>query len=89
MHQSLNAALGGTTTPKFHREFVLPGGAGFQPSEAVAAMRVFEGEFELTVVLERGKGAVGRPILGVRIQACTERASQKWMRLELDVAIDW
>jgi len=25
----------------------------------------------------------------VRIQACTERASQKWMRLELDVAIDW
>ncbi|MEZ6232617.1 MAG: hypothetical protein R3B68_00355 [Phycisphaerales bacterium] len=66
-----------------------PEGVEFRPSEAAAGMRVYEGEFELPVVLERPAGAaLGRPLLVVSFQACTARECLAAQRLELDVAID-
>ena len=72
-------------------------GAGVQvyfdapPSESLeepAGARALAGEVELRVALARGGELVGKPLLGVTFQACSESACLAPATVELDVAID-
>jgi hypothetical protein len=67
-----------------------PPGTPFQPSRAAAPIKVYEGEFELLVVLDRQAATAprGRPMLVVSFQACTPTECLRPQRLELDVALD-
>lgn len=59
-----------------------------EPLEGDAAMRVYSGEFELPVVVEREGEWKGTPLLGVTYQACTAVACGRPVTVELDVVID-
>ncbi|MFG0283416.1 MAG: thioredoxin domain-containing protein [Phycisphaerales bacterium JB039] len=50
--------------------------------------RALRGEVELRIALEREGELVGKPLLGVTFQACTEMACMAPTTVELDVAID-
>jgi uncharacterized protein YyaL (SSP411 family) len=53
-----------------------------------AGARALTGEIELRVALARAGELVGKPLLGVTFQACTESACLAPTTVELDVAID-
>jgi uncharacterized protein len=66
-----------------------PEGSSFAASDDAAdPIRVYEGDFELTVVLERAGEWKGRPLLAITYQACTASACLRPRTVELDVAID-
>lgn len=50
--------------------------------------RVYEGRFEMQVVLERTGDWQGTPLLTVQYQACTNDACMEAMVVELDIAVD-
>ncbi len=63
--------------------------AGYPEGEAYGdGMRVYSGEFELTVVLERQGEWSGQPLVSVRYQACTETECLAPVTVELDIAVD-
>jgi thiol:disulfide interchange protein len=57
-------------------------------SEVVGKVKVYRGEFELDVVIEREGEWKGTPLIGVTYQACTETECLRARTVELDVAID-
>ncbi len=62
-----------------------PEGALYGPDGDI---RVYAGEFELKVVLERKGKWTGNPLIAVTYQACTEDACLMPRTVELDVALD-
>lgn len=66
--------------------------ADYPASETLPAnlggAKVYHGEFELVVVLERTGPITGRPLLAVSFQACTATECQPPVMLELDIALD-
>ncbi len=53
------------------------------------SVRVYEGEIELRVAVEKTGEIKGRPLIAVHYQACDARACLKPATLELDVALDF
>lgn len=54
----------------------------------VGKVRVYRGEFELTIVLEADGEWKGTPLVSVTYQACTETECLRARVVELDVAVD-
>lgn len=65
-----------------------PPGELFRAFEGGPEVLVHRGEIEFDVVVERGEGAIGRPILTLSYQACGERECLRPTTVELDVAVD-
>jgi uncharacterized protein YyaL (SSP411 family) len=51
-------------------------------------VKVYSGEFDLPIILERAGDWNGNPILGIAYQACTDTACLQPARLELDLEIE-
>jgi uncharacterized protein YyaL (SSP411 family) len=64
--------------------------AGYPPGTPYGdePIRVYQGQFELAVVLERTGPISGRPLISVRYQACTDTECLAPVTVELDIAID-
>ncbi len=58
------------------------------PVEGSPEIRVYRGEVEITVAVERRGETTGRPLLGATFQACSESECLRPVTVELDVAID-
>ncbi len=58
------------------------------PNEAQEGLKVYTGEIQFQVVIEKTGPIQGRPIIGLRYQVCTDRECLKPATVELDVAID-
>ena len=54
----------------------------------VGTVRVYRGEFEMTIVLEADGEWKGTPLVSVAYQACTETECLRARVVELDVAVD-
>lgn len=65
-----------------------PPGELFRAFEGGPEALVHRGEIEFDVVIERTHGPVGRPVLTLSYQACSERECLPPTTVELDVAID-
>lgn len=65
-----------------------PPGELFRAFEDGPEALVHRGEIEFDVVIERGEGAIGRPVLTLSYQACSERECLRPTTVELDVAVD-
>lgn len=65
-----------------------PPGELFRAFEGGPEALVHRGEIEFDVVVERGEGSIGRPVLTLSYQACSERECLRPTTVELDVAVD-
>lgn len=65
-----------------------PPGELFRAFEGGPEALVHRGEIEFDVVIERGEGEIGRPVLTLSYQACSERECLRPTTVELDVAVD-
>jgi hypothetical protein len=65
-----------------------PEGRELRGGPTVDAMKVYEGEFDLPVVIERRGDWKGTPLLAVTYQACTDAACLKPRTVELDLSIE-
>ena len=65
-----------------------PPGELFRAFEGGPEALVHRGEIEFDVVIERTEGPIGRPLLTLSYQACSERECLRPTSVELDVAID-
>lgn len=61
---------------------------GTPMSGADDSLRVYEGEFDLPLVIERTGTWTGTPLIGITFQPCTRDACLAARTIELDVAID-
>ena len=82
----LRVAVVGGTGVQVYADY--PEGKAKELPGIASTVRIYEGDIELTLALERTGDIGGRPLLVLTFQACTETECLPPQTLELDIAID-